>query len=67
MILLIIFYILIGSVTCGTNYYVLQDRRYERYFDDFSCVGGSILYGIFWPFAIGVVVARVYQYIQKYK
>ena len=67
MILLIMLYLLVGASTCGTNYYVMQDRLYQRGFDEFDRVAGSIGIGIFWPLCIGIVAARVYQYIQKYK
>lgn len=66
--LLILMYLIIGAVVCGANYFVMQDKEGQRYFDDeLNCTLGSIIIGIFWPFCIGVVAARVYQYIQKYK
>lgn len=65
--MLLILYLLVGALTCGINYYVMQDRSYQRGFDELDCVAGSIGIGIFWPFCIGIVAARVYQYIQKYK
>lgn len=60
-------YLLIGAVVCGANYFVMKDGEYRRDFDELDCTAGSIGLGIFWPFCIGVVAARVYQYIQKYK
>ena len=60
-------YFLIGAVVCGVNYFILQDRECRRDFDELDCTVGSIGFGVFWPFCIGVVAARVYQYIQKYK
>ena len=67
MILLILLYLMIGAVVCGANYFVMQDKEGQRYFDELNCTLGSIIIGIFWPFCIGVVAARVYLYIQKYK
>ena len=67
MILLILMYLIIGAVVCSANYFVMHDKENQRYFDELNCTIGSIGIGIFWPFCIGVVAARVYQYIQKYK
>ena len=60
-------YLIIGSVVCGANYFVMQDKEGKWDFDEFNCTLGSIIIGIFWPFCIGVVAARVYQYIQRHK
>lgn len=65
--LLILMYLIIGAVVCGANYFVMQDNKRRGYFDEIDFTNGSIAIGIFWPFCIGVVAARVYQYIQKYK
>lgn len=64
---MILLYLIIGAVICGANYLVMQDKEGQWDFDEHSCTFGSIIIGIFWPFCIGVVAARVYQYIQKYK
>lgn len=67
MTLLILLYLFIGAVVCGANYFVMHDKESQRYFDELDCTIGSIGIGIFCPFCIGVVAARVFQYIQKYK
>lgn len=63
MTLLILLYLFIGAIVGGANYFVTQDRA----FDEFDCTVSSIGLGVFWPFCIGVVVARGYQYIQRHK
>ena len=55
MILLILLYLMIGAVVCGANYFVMQDKEGQRYFDELNCTLGSIIIGIFWPICIGVV------------
>ena len=65
--MLLLMYLIIGTVVCGSNYFVLQDRKNKSYFDESDYTISSIAIGVFWPICIGVVAARVYQYIQKYK
>ena len=67
MILLILLYLMIGAIVCGANYFVMQERTCGTAFDELDCTASSIGIGAFWPLCIGVVAARVYQYIQKYK
>ena len=66
--ILLLMYLIIGAVVCGANYFVMQQgKEDQQYFDELNCTLGSIIIGIFWPFCIGVVAARVYQHIQKHK
>ena len=65
--MLILLYLIIGAVVCGANYFVMQDKKSRGYFEEADFTIGSIVIGIFWPFCIGVVAARVYQYIQTHK
>lgn len=65
--MLLLMHLVIGAVVCGTNYLVMQDKEGQWDFDEHNCTLGSILIGVFWPFCIGVVAARVYQYIQRHK
>lgn len=67
--ILLLMYLIIGAVVCGANYFVMQQgKEDQQYFDDErNCTLGSIIIGIFWPFCVGVVAARVYQYIQRQK
>lgn len=58
---------MIGAVVCGANYFVTQDRACQTPSDELDCTVSSIGMGAFWPLCIGVVAARVYQYIQKSK
>lgn len=64
---MLLMYLVIGAVVCGANYFVMQDKEGKWDFDELNCTLGSIIIGIFWPFCIGVVAARVYQYIQGHK
>jgi hypothetical protein len=65
--MLLLMYLIIGAVVCGANYFVMQDKEGQWDFDELGCTFGSIFIGVFWPFCIGVVVARGYQYIQRHK
>ena len=66
--ILLLMYLIIGAVVCGANYFVMQQGKEDQQsFDELNCTLGSIIIGIFWPFCVGVVAARVYQYIQKHK
>ena len=65
--LLILMYLIICAVVCGANYFVMQDKKSRGNFDEIDFTNGSIIIGVFWPFCIGVVAARVYQYIQRHK
>ena len=67
MILLILLYLFIGAIVCGANYFVMHDGNCRTAYDELDCTASSIGLGVFWPFCIGVVAARVYQYIRKYK
>lgn len=67
MTLLILLYLMIGAIVCGANYFVMQDRTCQTAFEELDCTVSSIGMGALWPFCIGIVAARVYQYIQKYK
>lgn len=66
--ILLLMYLIIGAVVCGANYFVMQHgKEDQQYFDELNFTLGSIIIGIFWPFCVGVVAARVYQYIQRHK
>lgn len=67
MTLLTLFYLIIGAVVCGANYFVMQDGICRPVFDDLDCAFGSIGVGFFWPLCIGIVAVRMYRYIQKHK
>lgn len=65
--MLLILYLLIGATASGVNYYVRHDKEYTWISEESYCVLSSIVIGVFWPLCVGVVAARVYQYIQKDK
>lgn len=67
MALLILLYLTVGAVVCGANYFVMQERTCRTAYEELDCTFSSIGIGVFWPFCIGVVTARVYQYVQRHK
>ena len=65
--MLLILYLLIGATASGVNYYVRHDKEYTWISEEFDCVLGSIVICVFWPICVGIVAARMYEYIQKHK
>lgn len=56
--MLSILYLLIGVVVSGANYIVTATEVPNYDFESGICAFASIMFGVFWPFTIGVVAAK---------